>query len=1068
MRLFSLILVSLLLASCRHDNTPPGAPVVSIGPTEPGTDDDLVVVIDQPAEDEDEDTVTYAYAWKQNGLPRTDLTGDTVPASQTAKGETWEVKVTANDGEADGEPASAGTTIVDTPPVVTVTIEPWEPTTADDLEAVATATDADGDAVSLVYAWTVDGAPTEHAGDGVPASETAKHDVWEVTVTPYDGEIEGEAASAAVEIANTPPVAAVTFEPLLPAADEDVVAVASATDADGDVVTFAYAWSVDGKATANTTDTVTAKDTAAGQRWEVTVTPSDDEEAGEQVTAAVPIENTAPVMVSVTLQPDAPYVTQDVTALVEASDIDGDAVTYTYTWSVDGAEVLSGASDTLPAGSFAKHQTIAVEVVPNDGFADGAPLLSAESVVRNSLPTATGASITPATAYEATTLTCAPAGFVDADGDPEGWLYEWTVDGTPAGTASTLTGSVFDKGNTVVCSTTPWDGEESGKAVTSASLTISNTPPTLASVVLSEYAPTESDTLSVILGASADADGDTVTFLYDWYVDSSVVSTSSTLPPSRFAKGNSIYVVVTPYDGESYGSPVTSVTATAENTPPEMISVALDPGDPFVTDDVVATADSYDADDDTVTYTYTWSVDDFVVLTGTSDTLPAGAFEKHESITVEVVPNDGDEDGESLVSSDAVVQNSLPTATGASITPATAYEATTLTCVPAGFVDADGDAEGWTYRWTVEGTTAGTGSTLTGSAFDKGDVVICRATPWDGEDSGTAVTSSSITISNTAPVIASVTLSPSAVYTDGTLTASVSASDADADTVTYTYAWYVDGSPRGSVTSATLSGVSYFDRDQEVYVVVTPSDGEEDGVTSTSTTITVSNSPPSAPVVEITPEDAVEGDDLTCTVTTESTDADGDALTYAFEWDVDGEMYDGADDDVLDSVVDGTDVGAEETWTCEVIANDGTDESGVASDSVVISGCYLLSEGTSTYAYCAETWTWASWSDGEEDCISRGGHLVTVSDAAEYAFLTDWIESARVSSAGPWIGLNDHAIERTWVWVSGESGYTYWAPGEPNSGGGVGPDEDCVIMGTSYTGMRDVPCAEVTPYICEW
>ncbi len=100
-----------------------------------------------------------------------------------------------------------------------------------------------------------------------------------------------------------------------------------------------------------------------------------------------------------------------------------DPITYAYTWFADGTEVQSGESDTLAAGSFAKHQRISVEVTPNDGFTDGEAMLSADAVALNSQPTATAASLDPATAYEASTLTCLPAGFADADADAEGWAY---------------------------------------------------------------------------------------------------------------------------------------------------------------------------------------------------------------------------------------------------------------------------------------------------------------------------------------------------------------------------------------------------------------------------------------------------------------------------------------------------------------------------------------------------------------------------------------------------------------------------------------------------------------------
>ena len=63
-----------------------------------------------------------------------------------------------------------------------------------------------------------------------------------------------------------------------------------------------------------------------------------------------------------------------------------------------------------------------------------------------------------------------------------------------------------------------------------------------------------------------------------------------------------------------------------------------------------------------------------------------------------------------------------------------------------------------------------------------------------------------------------------------------------------------------------------------VYVIVSVTDGF-DTTTSISSTLTVSNTPPEAPVVTIDPSDPVSGEDLFCEVTSESFDADGDTVT---------------------------------------------------------------------------------------------------------------------------------------------------------------------------------------------
>jgi formylglycine-generating enzyme required for sulfatase activity len=241
-----------------------------------------------------------------------------------------------------------------------------------------------------------------------------------------------------------------------------------------------------------------------------------------------------------------------------------------------------------------------------------------------------------------------------------------------------------------------------------------------------------------------------------------------------------------------------------------------------------------------------------------------------------------------------------------------------------------------------------------------GQLVACTVTASDGK-SGTDTDTGSVTIGNTAPVVTSVTLSPSTVYTSDTLTATVVSSDADGDSLTTSYAWTVGGS-LVSATSSTLIGSSYFSKGQAVYVTATANDGTT-STSLSSSAITVSNTAPTAPVVAITPVDAVSGDDLTCSVTTASTDADGDALTYSFAWDVDGVDYTSATDAATSSVVDGVDVGGEEVWTCEVVAGDGTSSGAAGSDSVTTASGftdYTTSDGSLMVAITAGTFEMGS------------------------------------------------------------------------------------------------------------
>ena len=89
-----------------------------------------------------------------------------------------------------------------------------------------------------------------------------------------------------------------------------------------------------------------------------------------------------------------------------------------------------------------------------------------------------------------------------------------------------------------------------------------------------------------------------------------------------------------------------------------------------------------------------------------------------------------------------------------------------------------------------------------------------------------------------------------------------------------------------------------------------------------------------------------------------------------------------------------------------------------------------------------------TWGSAEAEANSLGGHLVTINDAAENA----WVTSQWSAGRHLWIGLNDIATEGTYVWSSGEAvTYTNFAPGEPNNLG----DEDVVHIWASNTTWND-------------
>ncbi len=147
---------------------------------------------------------------------------------------------------------------------------------------------------------------------------------------------------------------------------------------------------------------------------------------------------------------------------------------------------------------------------------------------------------------------------------------------------------------------------------------------------------------------------------------------------------------------------------------------------------------------------------------------------------------------------------------------------------------------------------------------------------------------------NFPPSVDAPTLTPDPLFTDDLATCSVpTPSDPEGDPVTVVLRWLVDGNDVG-VTADTLAGAT-FDKGQTVQCEATPSDATGTGDPSLSALVTVSDTPPTQPTVSISPASPVEAvDDLVCTASAPSTDADGDTVTYSVTWTFGGTPYLGA------------------------------------------------------------------------------------------------------------------------------------------------------------------------------
>ncbi len=601
---------------------PPSEPQISLAPLSPTTGDDLSYSVVIEASDPNDDVVGYHATWLHNGSPRADFAdATTIPASATSGGDVWQVIVNAYDAtDLEGPAVTAEVTVLNTAPTVTVELSPAAPTTVDDIALTLTTADADDDTVTTTISWTVNGNPSAaHTGfTNLPSGDTSRDDVWIVSVTPNDGAVDGTAATATVTVGNTLPVLTqADITPTDPVEGDTVtLSTSTETEPDGDTITLSYVWYVAGAVVTGQDGTSLSSDHFdKGQEIYVVVTPDDGLAPGAaQESNRVTAVNTLPTVSTVAIDPSAGTETTTFTCTASGwSDPDPTDQTpgYNYQWLVDAQP--SATTATLSGSSFDKHNVLQCEVTPVDsGGVAGTPITSGPVTVSNTAPTVTSALILPGAPKEADTITVTPNGWSDDDGDTEGYQYAWYVGGAFVSSASSISGSTFNAGVTVSLELTPWDGEQSGAPVTSNTVIVQNTPPTVTSVSISPATAYSNTDLTAVPSGWSDPDpADSEGYVYQWNVAGSPTGPDDVaLDDSFFVKGSPVTVTITPDDGSAQGSPVTSGSVTILNSAPGAPGVAIDPLQPESSDSLQCSIpvgeESTDPDGDLTTYEFAW------------------------------------------------------------------------------------------------------------------------------------------------------------------------------------------------------------------------------------------------------------------------------------------------------------------------------------------------------------------------------------------------------------------------------------------------------------------------------
>jgi hypothetical protein len=509
----------------------------------------------------------------------------------------------------------------------------------------------------------------------------------------------------------------------------------------------------------------------------------------------------------------------------------------------------------------------------------------------------------------------------DKNDDPISYSYTWSVDGEPSSEATESVSSVRTKKHQTWEVTVVASDEKLPGVAQSATVTILNTPPS-ADLSLSLSNPTTNDSVQVFADTE-DADLDAVEMRYEWSLEGEATEiTGYILGAADTEKGQQWEVTGIPNDGDEDG-PAVSLQFTIGNTPPDFAAAIISPK-PVTKNDTVTCIgeDWFDEDGDPETYLTAWFINGDLVGEESSQSL--NDYTRGDQVYCTLTAFDGLEEGNTERSETLTIQNASPVVDSVIIGPEDPINGTLIEAEITGITDVDGDEVDLDYVWLVNGKDVSHRSYLIGDDLVRGQTVQLEITPSDPSTMGSPVLSNTLNVVNTPPIVLTLDLSPTAPTTNTSIKAQTTTTDPDKDTIDLSYAWFVNGLAV-SETSDTLDGAIDFEKEDTVYVIVTPSD-TEDGTPKTSATVTIANTPPLAPELVFTPSAPTSSEDLVCEVDFQEPDEDGDVITYTVEWQLNGVAFTTASTTTLtgDTIL-AEDREEDDLWVCSITPDDGDD-----------------------------------------------------------------------------------------------------------------------------------------------
>jgi VCBS repeat-containing protein len=846
------------------------APVItSVAPTE-ATEDELYQYAVQVTDPDDENNgtdLTFTLVSAPEGMTVSSMgLIEWTPANGVESANVI-VRV-ADGGESGVEPVNQSWTITVTPvndaPVISD--QPFAIETSEDVAGSVTLVAEDIDSETLT--WTITGEPANGSAsfEGALLTYTPDTDYSgtdNITVQVSDGEL-SDSVTVSVQVNETNDAPVITSAAVTSATEDEAYGyTVTATDADGDALSFALQVAPEGMTINGETGAITWTPANGVASANVTVNVTDQvDTVSQSFTITVEAVNDAPVITSEAVT----TATEDVQYRYEvvATDVDSEDLTYTLTDAPEGMAIDSqGVITWTPENGV---ESGAVTLVVSDGFLSATQQFTVVVTATNDAPEITqGEAITLNADEDGETSTTLTA--TDADGDD----LTWSVSIEPSNGIATVEGGAV--------SYTPaanFNGEDSFEvrvADESAADTITvtvvvaaaNDAPVITSVAVT--AATEDELYRYQVTAS-DVDNDALTF-------------TLTSAPEGMTMSAAGLIEWTPANGVSSGAVTVSVSDDVDTVTQSFeVTVRATNDAPVFVSSPVTTA----REDETYTYDVNATDADGNELSYSLLSAPEGMTIDPASGVITWTPLEGVTDASVVVQ---VTDGIAPVTQGYSIDVEAVNDAPVITGLPLSITtDEDNagslsltatDAEGADLSWSIGSNATHGNAVVSGSS-----VTYMPAADYNGEDSftvsvsdgsltDTVTVSVNVAAANDAPVITSEALLEATE--DEAYSYSVAANDVDGDDITFTLSAKPEGmtiSDEGVIAWTPAEGVT------SAAVTVVASDTALSASQSFTITVIAVND---APVITSEPVTAA-AEDTQYEYSVVATDAENDALTY--------------------------------------------------------------------------------------------------------------------------------------------------------------------------------------------